>query len=136
MNLKDADLLNAIESYKNQYKLKDYQMAELCGMTSPSVYNNWKKGTTKTLKAEYLLNFLLNTGTDANAFLEKFRKQNLDQQGIESSKTGDVDLVSKVCSDCVSKQKEIDALRETLDAKEEVLELLRGKRENQSPTGT
>lgn len=113
MNLKNGDLLAAIESYKNQHGLKDYQMAKLCGMKSPSVYNSWKKGITKTLKAEYLLNFFINTNIDASVFLQKFKKQNYSDgnKDVKTEKVEDSSFTYTL-SEYNAQQKEIERLNE------------------------
>lgn len=60
MNLKEQDIIDIIESYRNKWRLSQLQMAKLCGMSSSSVYNNWIHNKTKG-RIDYLVSFINNT---------------------------------------------------------------------------
>ncbi len=121
MNLTENDIIDLIENYKNKFDLRQGKMAELCGMANASVYNKWVNKKTDGGKIKYFLDFLNNTDQDLHsAFPNRNKAQNI-YPTPESKKENS--------QDCISKQKEIDALRETINAKEELLDLYREKKQ-------
>ena len=84
MNLNEKDIRQAIVGYMKKYKKKNYEMAEICGMSSPSMFSQYHSGITKTLRAEYLLNFLFNSKIEIQKFLvENFVKQDTSSEDAE-----------------------------------------------------
>lgn len=71
MNLNEESLRKFIIQYMNDNNKKNIEMAELFGMSSPSMFSQYRNGITKTLKAEYLLNFIYNAAIDLEIFLNK-----------------------------------------------------------------
>lgn len=63
---------------------------------------------------------------DGEMFVQK-NKNNMIEDVSEN-----YNIKSYSCPDCISKQKEIDALNIALEAKEELLEFYRGKKESKS----
>ncbi|WP_299576598.1 hypothetical protein [uncultured Sunxiuqinia sp.] len=140
MNLNEDDIRRALENYKDEHRLKDYKIAELCGMSSPSVYNNYKKGKTQYLRADYLLNFSFNAKISLDRFIDQYinkksQPHNTAVEPLNSLKKPDTQAKIYNCPDCIAKQREIDALRETLAAKEELLDLYRSLKKDQGKCG-
>lgn len=135
MNLNDEDIRRSLKRYFESSGKRGYEMAEICGMSSASMFSQYMSGTTKTLRAEYLLNFLLNTGLSLHEFLDKNIESsknentttNISAEEEQESKKQHPEQKKFTCNECVSKQKEIDALKKALEAKEELLEMYRDR---------
>lgn len=138
-------ILNTEEIYANLDSLrkkKGYsqdKMAELIGMGGKSAYSKMLK--LKSMKLEYLVNLLNNTDItfeQLSGLSSKYKPVETKVDKVEEKTTV---VTTFSCPDCISKQREIDALNKALDAKEELLEKYRAdvKKETGSsrvaPTG-
>lgn len=126
--------LDTIKPLAEKKGISLVKLAKDAGTTEATLHRNIRQNK---IDAGLLEMIAITLKEPINIFFDT-EKEEIEYNSPESlrKKTEEPKIATDNCQDCISKQKEIDALRETLDAKEEILELLRGKRENQSPTGT
>ena len=125
MILSEDDIITLVESYKNSHDYNQGKMAELCGMANASVYNKWVKKKTDGGKLRYLLDFLKNTDQNINIL---FPNRNANNNNSEKS-VNDPAITTYSCPDCITKEKTIQDLRETIELQNELLDHYRPKKE-------
>ena len=79
----------------------------------------------KTMKLVYLVQLLNNTDISPNQLFGISTRNEEIKPNISEP-----EIKTYSCQDCISKQKEIDALQKALEAKEELLQMYRDKKEN------
>lgn len=117
MILKEEDIYNAFESYRNKNGLSQEQMAELIGLRTKQAYGNMIKN--KTMKLKYLINLINNTGISSDSILnvETIKKQQNEKiYNPEESVNfiSDKKVTFYTCPDCIEKEKTIVDLRNNL----------------------
>jgi transcriptional regulator with XRE-family HTH domain len=108
MNLNEEDIRRALKKYQQENNKTGVQMTELLGMSSTSMYSQYKNGETKELKAAALVRFILNTKID----LEKFLNKNFKVEEEELLAVSEAKIKYFECPECIKKQKEIDDYRQ------------------------
>ena len=113
--------------------IRQKELADIFGITRQAV-GHFVKGRAK-LSLDYFIlliekypelnaNWLL-TG---NGKMLNNNKQYDEKLGLASA--NDIKITNYSCTDCISKQNEIDALKRALDSTEELLEIYRAKKTN------
>jgi len=125
MDLTEDDIIDAIESYRLKNDRTNAEMAVLCGMANGSVYFKWVNKITAGGKIKYVTQFLKNTKKSLN---DLFPNRNIPFSGNIIDTVNEARITTYSCTDCINKQKEIDALKAALDAKDELLEIYRHKK--------
>jgi hypothetical protein len=97
------------------------KMAEMVGMSDRSAYHGMIKN--KRMKLKYLINLINNAGITSDQI---FRSSTKYQQEELVNQANDPKVTIYSCPNCISKQREIDALNKALEAKDELLEKYRG----------
>lgn len=124
MSLNEKDIIDAIESYKNANGLSGTKMAELCGMSSKSVYSEISSGKTKSLKSKYLVSFLINTKISPEEFFGKFDMSNTEKAVniIEEPNEADFDLSACKNPRCIKRINELEEDKRNLQEFNKVLQ--------------
>lgn len=112
MNLNESSIRKGFESYMNSTGTKGYKIAEMCGMSSASMFSQYLTGVTKSLKAEYLIHFLYNAKIDLNKFLN----QNIYRPIEELAEASDVKIKYFNCPECIKKQNTINDVEAERDS--------------------
>lgn len=138
MNLNDENIRKALKTYMEKHGKKNYEMSEMCGMSSPSMFSQYLSGVTQTLRAEFFLKFLFNAKIDIRKFLfENFQKQQYENNKLLQTEDPQVEVYS--CQNCLPRVKkikeqseQIEILKEEKEAlKDELLQCYRDKKGNQ-----
>jgi len=117
MILKEEDIYNGFESYRNKNGLSQEQMARLVGLSTKQAYGNMIKN--RTMKVKYLINLINNTGVSSDMILNLgSRKEqhivapytNEEQINIAS----DQKMTFYSCPECIEKETQIKAWKDKL----------------------
>ena len=143
MILKEEDIYNGFESYRNKNGLSQEQMALLVGLKTKQAYGNMIKN--KTMKVKYLINLINNTGVSSDSILnletrKKHQNQNLYPPEENVNLISDEKMTFYTCSDCIEKQKDIEWLKkenklleDNIALQNELLEKYRGDTKKEIP---
>ena len=111
--------------------IRQKELADIFGITRQAV-GHYVKGRAK-LSLEFFI-VLIEKYPDLNANWLLTGKGNMLNSNKLYDEKHDIDPANDVkftnysCTDCISKQNEIDALKRALDSTEELLEMYRGKK--------
>ncbi len=119
MILNSEDVYDNIESYRNKQGYSQDKMAEIIGMSGKSAYSAMIKN--RRMKFEYLINLLNNSTMTVDQLFRGSTKYEHQQSKKGDVEEIDTEIKAFSCTDCVSKQKEIELLKLLLDTKDELL---------------
>lgn len=127
MILKEEDVYNGFESYRNKNGLSQEQMAELVGLKTKQAYGNMIKN--KTMKVKYLINLINNTGVSSDSILniETRKKQPIKKSYAPDENInfiGDEKVTFYTCPECIEKENIIKDLRANLNDLRKHIEFL------------
>jgi DNA-binding XRE family transcriptional regulator len=117
MILKEEDIYNGFESYRNKNGLSQEQMAHLVGLSTKQAYGNMIKN--RTMKLKYLINLVNNTGVSSDVILNLGSRK--EQQSIQPypldervNLASDEKLTFYNCPECIEKEKQIKIWKDKL----------------------
>ncbi|WP_319228470.1 hypothetical protein [Draconibacterium orientale] len=125
MILKEQDIYDNLESFRNKNSYSQSKMAELMGLSNKQAYSNMVKN--KTMKMIYFVNLLNHSNLDVSRFF--YSDHTYTDVSRKNNGPEEPSIITYSCQDCIKKEKTIQDLRETISLQNELLEYYRPKKE-------
>jgi hypothetical protein len=114
---------NKIRSSINSGNYKKLELIEFIGLTQSTFYDKLKRKSFTPNELEKIADYFKRP---ISYYFDREEPDSVYEEKANYEINRSVNCTN--CPECISKQKEIDALKKALDATEELLEMYRGKK--------